>query len=235
MSIDRDVCPQEAFQDDLSTVIIACQGRSESIILCIDLNEDTNRTNGPLQQTILRNNNLVDVMKHRHDTPTPPTHNRGSKTIDAIYMSPEMAAVENACWLRFGEGIGDHQIAYVDIPIHDIIGKERHEIARRSGQRLHTTNESSTKTYIKICERAFICKRMIERIQRLREQSYLLFDAEVESSINKIDKIRTDTTIQAERKCRKLRTGTVPYAPADIQNLGKEIRLWSLLIQRKGG
>ena len=81
-------------------------------------------------------------------------------------MTKDIVDVENAGWLKFGEGIGDHRIAFVDIPIHLIIGKERHEIARRSGRQLHTTNESSTKAYIKLCEKGFIRERMVERIQR---------------------------------------------------------------------
>ena len=62
ISVNRDVCPREALCTDLSDFITLCQRRQESIILCIDLNEDTNRNDGPLQQTLLRNNNLIDVM-----------------------------------------------------------------------------------------------------------------------------------------------------------------------------
>ena len=78
--------------------------------------------NGPLQQTLLRNNKLVDVMKYWHDILTPVTHNRGSKTNDAIFVSAETANVESAGWLRFREGIGDHQIAFIYIVTEKLIG-----------------------------------------------------------------------------------------------------------------
>ena len=78
-SIDQDTCPQEAAQDNLSNFISARQQRRRHIILCIDLNKDTNRTNGPLQKTLLCTNKIVEIMKHRHNMLTPPNEQAGDK------------------------------------------------------------------------------------------------------------------------------------------------------------
>ena len=50
-----------------------------------------------------------------------------------------------------------------------------------------------------------------------------------------LDRIHTDIVLQAERKCRRLKTGQVPFAPEDVQRHGKEIRLWSMIIAKKSG
>ena len=110
--------------------------------MCIDLNEDTNWKNGPIQQTLLHHNNLTDVLKHHHTILSPATHNRGSKTIDAIYTSQSLLAVDNAGWLRFGEGIGDHRIAYINIDLALLINKNKHDIVKRNARRLQIKKQT---------------------------------------------------------------------------------------------
>ena len=50
-----------------------------------------------------------------------------------------------------------------------------------------------------------------------------------------LDRIQYKIVLRAERKCRKLRTDQVPFAPDDVQRYGKEIRLWSMVIAKKSG
>ena len=113
----------------------------------------------------------MNALTLRHDLPTPPTHNRGSATIDAIYVPDSLTVIENAGWLKFGEGIGDHRIGYINIDVALLIGKHKQDIARKLSCRLQTTNKSSTKTYVKLCEEGFIKKGIVERIYRFREQA----------------------------------------------------------------
>ena len=56
---------------------------------------------------------------------------------------------------------------------------------------------------------------------------------ETVQELNKIDELRTQLVLRAERKCRKLKTGEVPFSPDNVQHHGKEIRLWSMIIQKK--
>ena len=50
-----------------------------------------------------------------------------------------------------------------------------------------------------------------------------------------LDRLRSEIVLRAERKCRKLRTGQVPFAPEEVQRYGMEIRLWSMVIAKKSG
>ena len=88
LSQEIECCPREKFRHDISEFISSCTNKNEQIILCIDLNKDTTRTNGPLYQTLLHENNLIDTLKYRHEgLNSPTTHNRGTKPIDAIMIS----------------------------------------------------------------------------------------------------------------------------------------------------
>ena len=152
MSIDRDECLREAFRSNLSNFITSHQNKGEQMVLCIDLNEDTTRSNGPIQQTLLCNNGLVDALKYKHGCDTPATHNRGSRTIDAIFVSAPILELESTGWLRFGEGIGDHRIAYLDIKLEHLINKDKYEIVTSTARILQVKNEDAVRRYTTICE-----------------------------------------------------------------------------------
>ena len=104
------------------------KSKGHQIILCMDLNEDSNRNNGPLYQTLTCKNNLISIMKSTHKIDTPPTYKAGSCTIDAILVSPSLTNVTTSSWLPFGEGIGDHRIAFIDINSKIVLNRDRHDI-----------------------------------------------------------------------------------------------------------
>ena len=128
MTQKRDVCPCKAFRHDLSTFIKQRVQKGDQIVLCIDLNEDINRDNGPIQQTLLHTNELTNVLTYRHNFPTPATHDRGTKTIDAIYVSTSLHDCNATGWLSFGHRIRDHRPAFVDIQLSKLIYKEKYDV-----------------------------------------------------------------------------------------------------------
>ena len=235
MTKNRDICPREAFRHDLSAFLTQRAQKGDQIVLCIDLNEDVNRENGPIQQTLLHTNKLTNILKHRHDFPTPATHDRGTKTIDSIFVSSTLIECDATGWLPFGHGIGDHRPAFVDIQLSKLICKEKYDIAKKIARRLQIKNEHSVKRYIEICEREFAKHKIIDRLVTLRQRMYTQDPDITRAELATLDRIRIEIVLRAERKCRKLKTGQVPYAPEDVQRHGKEIRLWSMIIAKKSG
>ena len=138
-------------------------------------------------------------MKYHHAMPTPPTHNRGSKTIDDIFVTDNLTDVNNTGWLRFGEGIGNHQIAYMDIQVQDLIGKDRHEIACQSARKLQIDNEGSVKSYIKLCEHDFLRQKIAEKLYDFQRRLEDMTKKEIETMMNDIDDIRLQISLQSEK------------------------------------
>ena len=62
LSKNIDFCPRELFCRDLSSFITSCSNKGDQIILCADLNEDTTQTKSPIYQTMLHENDLVDIL-----------------------------------------------------------------------------------------------------------------------------------------------------------------------------
>ena len=157
--------------------------------------------------------------------PSPPTHNRGSKTIDAIYVSETLTDIDSAGWLQFREGIGDHCIAFIDIKIEKLICKHRQHIARQPHQRLQIHLEGCV---------GFIKELISERLLNFRRQASNMSKTERQHEIDQIDASRLKVMLVTEKKCWRLQTGQVPYVPNEIQRYRQEIRFWTMLIQRKG-
>ena len=169
MSLNRDVCPRKAFRTDLSQFIHQRVQKGDQIVLCIDLNEDVNRDNGPIQQTLLHRNQLTNLLKHKHDFPTPATHDRGTKTIDSIFVSSELIACKAIGWLPFGSGIGDHRVAFLDIKLERLICKDKYEIVRQTARRLQLKNQRSVNCYIELCEKDFLKDNFVDKLVNIRK------------------------------------------------------------------
>ena len=76
---------------------------------------------------------------------------------------------------------------------------------------------------------------MVDRLVQLRKKLHKQDPEVIKAELETLDRIRTNIVLRAERKCRKFKTGQVPYSPEDVQRYGKEIRLWSMIIAKKSG
>ena len=132
---NHDVCPCKAFQNDLSKFISQRTQKGNQVVLFININKDVKKK-GPIQQTLIHNNNLVNVLKHKHRFPTPATHNRGTKTINAIFVSPSLLDREATRWLQFKHSISNHSVASLDIKLEQLKCKEKYEIVCKLARQL---------------------------------------------------------------------------------------------------
>ena len=53
--------------------------------------------------------------------------------------------------------------------------------------------------------------------------------------MKKLDRLQIQAFRFADKNCRKLRMGKVPFSPDDVQIEGRRISLWTLVIRRKVG
>ena len=153
-------------------------------------------------------------------------HDRGTKTIDAIYASTSLHDCDATGWLSFGHWIGDHRLAFVDIQLSKLICKEKYDVVRKVARRLQLKNERSVHRYIELCEREFAKHKIVDRLVHLRKRMHIQDPDVTMAELATLDIIRMEIVLKAERKCQKLKTGQVPYAPNTVQRYGKEIRLW---------
>jgi hypothetical protein len=140
-----------------------------------------------------------------------PTFFRGSKPIDGIWATSDVV-VTHACVMPAGYGVGNHHLFVVDFQEGSLIGKAPHCIKRFTSQCLNTkVSSGTTQQYLCCLEGNLACHRLIERLGQLHTtyRSKWAFW----QGLNKLDKLSKELMVNAEKKCRRIKSGQIPFSP----------------------
>ena len=227
-----DTCPLRKFQDDLVHIIQKWLEKRERIVLLIDCNEDIR--NGTLSEK-LESIGLRSAPRFKHgEKDMPPTQHRGSTPIDDIFVSEDINIVKTG-YLPFGDGPGDHRGIFIDVTRESLVGSPIHKIMRSQGRRLISTKDKVVRKFNNLftaqLERNHVCERM--EILNKTCRGVMTKDQIIE--YEKLDRLYTQAFQFANKRCNKVKTGEVAYAPQEIQCEGRKIHLWTLCIRRKKG
>jgi hypothetical protein len=223
-------CPRKQFWNDLQTYVEQCQNNNEQLVIMGDWNSDYEQLTTWMHQF-----GLHDIITRRHNTQTPPPTCRRSTggPLDAIFTTNTIP-----CWrggyLAFEYLVSDHRGLWCDIPIEFILGYNMQHPAHPQARRLKTTDPRIQKKYLSLLHQ-FLRKNNI----------YAQFDSlyqDMRTSILPTDIIKyegLDDTIttamqNAEKKCRKLRTGIVKWSPI-YQRACDRVTYWKLESQSIAG
>ena len=223
-------CPRRIFREQLIEMLSEWKEEGDQLILFIDSNEDMEK--GQLQK-MLKNSNLDmrDAVKYKSNMPGPPTFVRGSRQIDGVWVTKELE-IDAACFTPFYFGIGDHRGIIIDIPQKSLIGGENKSIGRPTARKLQCNEEKIWRNYNDRLESYVRRHRIQEKIEKANIA--LIDKTMLRKTMNKIDQVITEGMINAEKKCRKIKTGMVPFSPK-LAQVGTKIKLWSLIVRHHKG
>ena len=229
-------CPLLQFRLDLQQELEKFQERNEYIVIMMDFNENLLRY-GPLQQMLL-DQGLIDPIRalHQRGTIPPPTSKTGSYPIDSIFVSPYLRHIIRGGWLSIDKGIGDHRPLFCDFDIKCFLGEDKFKIFKPQIRRLQCENPSIVKKFNRLLLQQLIQEQTHVKLAQLQWKlsEGKLTKNECETSLQKIDNSVTHAVIYAERKCRKLRSGEVPFS-IERKKACKLIELWNNVIRKKKG
>ena len=223
-------CPIENLKNEFLLAVEKWQDTGERIIICADINEDIGTSKFVADLELM---GIFSVMeKHNHKPPA--TQNRGSVSIDGIFISKTLRTF--ACgYSDFGDGPGDHRTVFVDIPKIDLEGSEISTIQQMPRRRLISTNVKVSGKFNELfsaqVERNSVCLRMKSLHKDVKSSLEINQMLEYE----KIDRIVESAFGFSNKRCRKFRMGQVAFAPEDVQKYGARISLWDLVIKKKTG
>lgn len=216
-------CPRQRFWNDLRTFIIQCQENNETVIIMGDWNSQYNEV-----VNWMKHIGLKDIIHDRHKLPPPPTCKRSrSAPLDAVF-APESFQCWRSGFLSFEYLEGDHRGIWCDIPVEFLLGYNMQHPAHPKARRLKTMDPRVRKKYTKLLHMQLQQKNIYERIAQLYQsmrQKILPTDI---LNFEELDQTITEAMERAERKCRKLRTGTVKWSPLYQQSCDK-VAYWTLL------
>jgi hypothetical protein len=142
--------------------------------------------------------------------PVGPIYFRGSEPIDGVWATSDIT-VSNACIMPAGYGIGDHRMFVVDFNAKDIIGQAPPRVIRATSGHLNTRIPRVANKYVRILEEKVLRHQLIERMGAAHTSSKSC--RKMTKHINRIDRELGQYMRHAEKKCRKIKSGRIPFLP----------------------
>ena len=180
--------------------------------------------------------NLIDPIRNRFgSTNVPPTYHRNNTyPIDSVFVSRKLQHITAGGWLRFGEGIGDHRVIYIDIPMQLLLGENKFAIPPPQVRRLKCNDLRIVDRFNTILEEQYKRHKTLDRIERFNRTFHVPLTDIEQTEIKKLDRISTFAVRHADKKCRKLCMGEVPFCHK-LNAAGEMIGFWRLVIRKKLG
>ncbi len=135
----------------------------------------------------------------------------GSKPIDRVWTMQDIV-ITHACVMPARIGIGDHRMFVIDVKEETILRTAPFRVKRFASRRLNTkVSNGATKKYLTKLEEGLSQHRLIEKICKLHMQCKS--KRKSQNELNKLDWQSKDMIINAERKCRRIKSGRIPFSP----------------------
>ena len=229
-----NLCPRETFRIDLAAELEPWIANDDAVILLLDANDDLrdSPTHTWLTTMIgLRNG----IHCHHPNTEPPSTYSRNfkNKPIDGCYTTPNLPILKGG-FRPFREGIGDHRILYIDVDVNTWFEGEMYKVAHLQVRKLKFSDVRTVKKYQQELRRLLDNKGMLERTQWLYSTFNIPLTESQQVEYEKIDQFVTECCLTAEKKCRKMRAGQVPFSPL-VDTAAKTIYLWNLVLNKMRG
>lgn len=231
------LCPRRHFREDLLNLLVKWREEGRRLIVCLDANDHV--YTGPLGRAMISHPNLDlrEATLTSTGSPLTATHFRGSKPIDAIWTTPDVE-IANICAMPIGYGVGDHRSFILDISTRSIVGLHPQPVKRPSARRLNTKIPNCSDTYISILENQLLQHKIIPKLDTLRRHP--LPNTQLQATLDSIDQTVSQLMLHAEKSCRKLRSGRIPFSPEASLWIKRTLcyrsllRYWAGKIRNKG-
>ena len=224
-------CPREQFWIDLISAIDEWQANDETLIITGDFNHH-------IRQCIakLAGKGLVEVITDAHGLDNaPPTHHAGSVPIDGIFVSESIKSHVRGGYFAFGQiTTSDHRALCIELPLEIFIGYNLHDFLRPNARRLKLHDPRVVKRYLKKLHSLFTYHKVYEKLAELASSITYPMTIEMQEAYESLDRIRTQCMVAAERVCRKLCMGAVPYSAA-YKTARDNIDFWTCVKRRQQG
>ena len=204
------MCPRRRFHNDLVRQLTQWREAGDRIIVCMDANEDIYKKS--IGKTLTQEDGLgmQEVVGAFTGEKLGATFFRGKTPIDAVWATPDVVVV-GACVMPAGYGVGDHRLFVIDFLTSSLVGTTPPRIVRAAARRLNTNIEPAAERYTDEVDKLTIRHRIIERVGRAHETSKT--KRELKGKLDRIDVETKQHMKGAEKRCRRIKSGRIPFSP----------------------
>lgn len=119
--------------------------------------------------------------------------------------------IANACAMPVGYGVRDHCMFVVDLVKESLVGAQPQAIVRPGARRLSSKIPECLRKYNKKPEQMIDQHHLREKLQDCLNPN--LSEAERTVKLDKVDDEAKQYMIHAEKLCRKIKCGQIPFLP----------------------
>ena len=141
------------------------------------------------------------------------TYFRGSTPIDGVWATSDVTVV-GACVIPVGYGVGDYHLFIIDFLKSYLVGASPPSMFRSAPRRLNSRIPAAAEDYSDIFENLVLEHKLIEHLGKAHESISV---AQIfKETISKINVESKQYIAHAEKKCRKIKSGKIPFSPDSI-------------------
>ena len=114
------------------------------------------------------------------------------------------------------QSTGDHRAMFIDVEWESLLGQSIFKVPRPPARRLFTRMPiRALQTYARLLKKQLNKVHFLTKLRTVNKKVRTQGATRPAdcTTLDKLDKIRTDAMIHAEKKCRKLRMGCVEFSP----------------------
>ena len=225
-------CPREILLQDLGDELIKRKEAGDSILVMGDWNQDIRSEDiQDWKDRIGLRDAMMEKVGDVKDLPA--THQRGRVPIDSI-MTTGAVVIDKAGYLPFGEGVGDHRALFVDVSLVSVLGANLPPIQSARARKLKMKDPRIVKKYNKSLKHFFKRHKLDTRSAKLQQNATFPLTPQAAHEYEKLDKIRIEGMKYAEKRCRRLKMGGIPWTP-ELTDIRVGIEVWMLVLRRNRG
>ncbi len=206
-----DECPRKKLMTDLKESLEKWIKEGDQLIVGGDFNEDVR---AGLVKSTFEALNLDECIFRQHGPNAPNTFQNGSVPIDGIFGSKGVDILFSGYTSGTWGLPSDHRALWVDIDLYTTFGGISAPLWRPRIRRLKLEDPRTVKAFNLLRQIHFASHDLDSyrvAIEQLRAQ-----DAPVEEWVllfERLDRLRVQGILEADRRCRKLKCGNVPWSP----------------------
>ena len=135
---------------------------------------------------------------------------KGTKPIDGVWVTSG-AFIIGACVMPAGYWIVDHRLFVLEFLMSSLIGHDPPKILRAEARRLNTNIPSGELYYINRLEELIKKHKIVQRVVQAHENTTL--KASLKIKLDNIYEEQKYYMIHVEKKCRRIKSGLIPFSP----------------------
>jgi hypothetical protein len=223
-------CPRAAMLQDLGNELQKWRTEGNQIILMMDCNEDVNST--PMKAWLNLHGLRNSILDHHNITNnTIPTYHRGSCAIDGIFISSTINIIKGG-YMPFGAFPSDHWGLWVDITYTNAFGYNMPKTITPRARRLKSDDPRVRNKWIKLYTEHIQQHKLHHKQFQIENNLLSQNNEKVYKESKSIREIRMQGIRYADKKCRKLNMGGVPFS-AEYAEITNEMELWRAVVTKK--